>query len=104
MKLSDYLNQAFNGDAYMEKNFDATDERLESIDVTKNTYYDVGGIETINIIRAKLTKEQYIGYLLGNIIKYSTRLNYKGHMKVDSTKLADYSRWLEEALHERGAP
>lgn len=36
----------------------------------KRTYYDAGGIETLDVIKAKLTPEQYHGYLLGNVIKY----------------------------------
>jgi len=60
------------------------------------TYYDEGGITVLNVMKAKLTPEQYKGYLLGNIIKYSLRLNFKGVSKQDAHKLADYSRWLDE--------
>jgi hypothetical protein len=64
------------------------------------TYYDQGDISTLHIIKAKLTSEQYEGFLLGNIIKYSARLNWKGAKKSDSDKIADYSRWLKELLHD----
>lgn len=40
-------------------------------------HYKVGGIETIDYIQAKLTPEQYKGYLLGNIIKYTSRFQHK---------------------------
>jgi len=43
----------------------------------KSSYYDAGGIETIDIIRAKLTPEQFEGFLLGNTLKYMCRLNFK---------------------------
>lgn len=43
----------------------------------KSTYYDAGGIETLEVIRAKLTPEQYTGYCLGNTIKYICRANFK---------------------------
>lgn len=36
----------------------------------KSSYYDAGGIETLDVIKAKLTPEQYQGYLQGNAIKY----------------------------------
>jgi hypothetical protein len=62
----------------------------------KGSYYAVGGIEVIDYIKAKLTDEQYKGYLLGNIIKYSGRLNWKGYDKEDTHKLAEYSQWLKE--------
>ncbi len=43
----------------------------------KAGYYDAGGIETIEIIRAKLTPDQFRGYCLGNAIKYLCRANFK---------------------------
>ena len=59
-----------------------------------STHYDAGGIETLEIVRAKLTPEQYRGYLLGNAIKYACRLNHKGSPQRDAEKLANYSAWL----------
>jgi hypothetical protein len=40
-------------------------------------HYLVGGIETIDYIQAKLTGEQFTGYLVGNVIKYLSRFEYK---------------------------
>ena len=40
-------------------------------------HYKVGGIETIDYIKAKMTQEQYEGYLLGNVIKYTSRFQHK---------------------------
>lgn len=60
----------------------------------KSSYYDVGGIETLDVIKAKLTPEQYSGYLLGNIIKYSCRRNFKGSAARDDEKCAVYAREL----------
>jgi hypothetical protein len=59
-------------------------------------YYDVGGITVLDVMKSKMTPEQYRGYLLGNVIKYSLRLNWKHHSKDDAKKLADYAKWLEE--------
>ena len=53
----------------------------------KSSYYDAGGISTMDIIKAKLTDEQFKGFLLGNQIKYSCRLNHKteiGSKAIDS--------------------
>lgn len=41
------------------------------------SYYDAGGIETLDIIRSKLTPEQFEGFLLGNTLKYLCRYNFK---------------------------
>jgi hypothetical protein len=62
----------------------------------KSTYYDQGGIETLEIIRAKLTPEQFRGYVLGNIIKYACRLNWKGQEERDVEKVHNYSSFLRE--------
>jgi hypothetical protein len=40
-------------------------------------HYLVGGIETIDYIQAKLTGQQFMGYLVGNVIKYLSRFEYK---------------------------
>ena len=65
----------------------------------ESTYYDAGGIETISIIKAKLTEEQYEGYLLGNIIKYATRMNFKpgGSKLRDMQKLTNYANQLADS-------
>ena len=64
----------------------------------KSIYYDAGGIETIDVIRAKLTKDQFIGFLMGNVIKYSSRINHKGDPARDAEKCAEYAGWLSEEL------
>lgn len=60
----------------------------------KSSYYDAGGIETLDIIKAKLTPQQYQGYLLGNVIKYACRANFKGCPARDAEKLAVYEKQL----------
>ena len=62
----------------------------------QSRYYDAGGIETIDVIKAKLTPEQLRGYLLGNLIKYSCRMNFKGSAVRDAEKCKYYSQWLAE--------
>lgn len=66
----------------------------------KSTHYDVGGIEVLDVIQAKLSPEQYAGYLLGNAIKYTLRANHKGDMGRDIEKSANYTKWLYEFLVE----
>ena len=43
----------------------------------KNGYYDVGGLSTMDILQAKLTEDEYRGFLLGNVIKYLSRHKHK---------------------------
>lgn len=68
-----------------------------SLDPESN-YYDAGGIETIEIIKAKLTPEQFQGWLLGNVIKYSTRLEHKGTRQRDAAKLKTYANLLNDEV------
>lgn len=58
------------------------------------SHYDVGGISVLDILEAKLSEEQYIGFLLGNIVKYATRANHKGSFESDVRKAGVYGRAL----------
>jgi len=60
------------------------------------SYYDAGGIEVLCVIAAKLTPEQYRGFLMGNAIKYLLRMNYKGNAERDAEKAEVYARLLAE--------
>ena len=66
----------------------------------KSSYYDAGNIETI--IKAKLTKDQYMGYLLGNVLKYASRSNWKNDKDRDRDieKLKNYSEMLSDFINE----
>ena len=67
----------------------------------KATYFDAGGIETIDIIRAKLTHEQFTGWLLGNVIKYAARANWKHEdPRRDVEKIALYAAVLQRHLEQ----
>ena len=65
---------------------------------TERSYYDIGDISVIDVIKAKLTTEQYEGFCLGSIIKYALRLNHKGAKDADIEKMADYAAWLNEYI------
>ena len=65
----------------------------------KAEYYDAGGIEVLAIIKAKLTPEQYQGYLMGNAIKYLCRANFKSEDKSrDIEKAANYTKFADEVF------
>jgi len=68
----------------------------------QSTYYDAGGIEVLEVIKAKLSPEQLEGYYLGNAIKYSLRANFKDAFDRDVEKLDNYSRWLREHRAAQG--
>ena len=64
--------------------------------VNKPSHYDIGGIETIDIIKSMLTEEEYKGYLKGNILKYRERAEHKECTEQDYAKAKKYYEWLEE--------
>lgn len=68
---------------------------------SKPFHYTQGDIECINYIKQVLTRDEYIGYLRGNCIKYMHRMNYKDTPQSNADKHAVYSRWLAEALKEK---
>jgi len=63
-------------------------------------HYDAGGIETLQILKAKLTPEQFQGFLLGNALKYLSRLNFKQNPLRDAQKALFYTTWLFNLLSE----
>ncbi len=58
------------------------------------------GIECIDAIRAALGKEQFIGFLRGQVVKYQWRLGKKGDAVEDNKKSLWYSNKLDEVLTE----
>ena len=61
--------------------------------VNSPPHYTKGGIETIDFIQAKLSPEEYRGYLRGNLLKYASRLGEKD--SDDAGKASWYAQRLE---------
>jgi hypothetical protein len=69
--------------------------------VNSPAHYTVGGIETIDYIKAKLTPEEFIGYLKGNVIKYTSRAGKKQDTIQDLEKAQWYmNRQIKELKGE----
>ena len=67
---------------------------IDSDMVNSPDHYTHNGIEAINVIEAKLTDEQYEGYLQGSVMKYLLRSNYKGKRNEDLKKAQWYLNTL----------
>tara|TARA_R110000803_G_scaffold80261_5_gene146057 strand:- start:4768 stop:5178 length:411 start_codon:yes stop_codon:yes gene_type:complete len=63
-------------------------------EVNHPDHYTAGGIEVIDILEAKLTPEEFKGYLKGNCLKYLLRAEHKGGV-TDIRKMQWYSERLE---------
>lgn len=61
-------------------------------------HYKVGGIESIDVIRAKLSPEAYRGFCLGNAMKYVHRAGHKNAAVDDAKKAIVYLEWFAESL------
>ena len=72
----------------------ANDQKADDA-VNAPNHYTVGGIETIDYIRAKLTADELRGYFLGNLLKYLSRAKHKDGLQ-DYKKAQVYLNWLIE--------
>ncbi len=66
--------------------------------INQPPHYTAGGIETIDFLQAKLSREEFIGYLKGSVLKYGSRLGKKGAVEVDAGKLSWYALKLRDVL------
>jgi len=57
-------------------------------------HYKKGGVEVIDVIEAGIGDQGFIGYLLGNILKYLLRFRHKGKPIEDLKK----ARWYLDKL------
>ena len=76
-----------------------TEEELNATDNINPAHYKVGGIETIDFIEAKLTAEEYRGYLRGNVLKYTSRADHKGD-RLENLKKAQW--YLNREIEKSG--
>jgi hypothetical protein len=67
-------------------------------------HYDRGTVQPIDFFEGSFTREQYEGYLMGNIIKYVSRFNYKGTPLDDLDKAARYLGWLIDFERKQVTP
>lgn len=59
--------------------------------VLRPSHYNKAGIECIEAIEASMTREEFLGYLKGSVMKYIWRYRYKHNPKQDLDKMNWYS-------------
>lgn len=67
---------------------------MQNDNVNKPSHY-IGNIETIDYIKDKLTQDQFVGYRIGNVIKYISRYQKKNGLE-DLKKAKVYLSWAIE--------
>ncbi len=65
-------------------------------------HYTTGGIETLDVIRAKMSSDRFQGYLMGNVLKYLLRCEYKEKRIEDIKKAQFYLNALVEEMDKHG--
>lgn len=65
--------------------------------VNQPKHYITGGIETIDYIKAKLPREHFQAYCIGNVIKYVSRYSHKNGVE-DLKKAQVYLQWAIQAM------
>lgn len=67
-------------------------------DIMHDKHYRNAVVEPILVMQALFSREELIGFLKGNILKYRLRMGHKGteeDIKADYDKLCNYEMWLD---------
>ena len=92
--LNGLLNSdgSIDGEKLMEK---LSNQSNDSNAMAKGSHYEKSAMQPLEVSQVLLTKEQFEGALLFNIIKYRMRSNFKGQHDSDEYKARQYAYWLE---------
>lgn len=95
IKLSDLLGDSDTVDRMMDAQHKKTEDAINP------AHYKVEGLpEAIDIINHLMHREQYEGFLWGNILKYAYRFGRKGDKAENAGKIAWYANQLKDLAEE----
>ena len=83
--------------AFLKHTNKIADVEIPENDSINPNHYVFGGIETIEYLKAKMTPEEYRGFLKGNVLKYVSRESEKNGLE-DLKK----AKWYLDKLIEVG--
>lgn len=71
-------------------------------DFMHNKHYEEMPVEPLDLMKAILTPEEYVGFLKGNMIKYAMRAGHKEGCSAseDTDKFEVYKGFLNDYLRE----
>ena len=64
--------------------------------ISSPDHYTAGGLEVIEILRAKLTAEEFVGFCKGNALTYIFRAGLKDSAEIDYQKAGYYLELLNK--------
>ena len=73
---------------------------VEDDEVNYPAHYTQGGIECVDAIEAALTREEFVGWLRGEIFRYTWRTNLKDDPATNARKAGWYNDRLVRKLSE----
>ena len=93
--LNGLLNSdgSVDGEKLMEKLSNQSNDSNDSNAMAKGSHYEKSAMQPLEVSQVLLTKEQFEGALIFNIIKY--RMRKKGQDEADEYKARQYAYWLE---------
>jgi hypothetical protein len=60
-------------------------------------HYQTAELQPIETMQMYLSHEEFIGFLKGNVLKYTLRAGHKEDAAKDLEKAAQYASWLQQA-------
>lgn len=57
--------------------------------------------QPIETMQSNMSHEEFIGFLKGNIIKYTCRLGKKDIPTKETAKIKRYAEWLDDAMNNK---
>lgn len=74
-------------------------DNISNANKNYDEHYNTSNHQSIEVMQANMTHEEFIGHLKGNIIKYALRMGRKDDVKKEAAKIRRYAQWLEQAVN-----
>lgn len=75
---------------------------MEGLNIEENKHHLIwDGKQSIDVMRHMLTREEFLGFLKGQVLKYQLRLGKKDDYKQDLKKIDDYTKQLNKELKNK---
>lgn len=85
---------------YFEKTPVTAEESTVKDMVNHPDHYTRTEREVIDTMRGAMTKEEFTGYLKGNVLKYTLRMGLKDSVSQEAGKIKAYTDYLEMHLND----
>ena len=76
----------------------ATDAPSSGLAADQHHYNAAGDFQPIEVMQASMPQQQFIGFLRGNVIKYTMRAGRKDDMRREIDKVIQYATWWRQAV------